>query len=496
MARRARRPIFLHALFPFVCGVVIFAADDQQSVQGVAVSPVASDRQSTQGPSAVARSRQSVASVTARDGSNTTLASGTGFFIDTGRIVVPRALLQAARDVVVLCGGQERRVTAVLAEDRRAGVVLFAVDLPDGAPPSLKASASRGAGSGEMQMLAGDGPPRAIRVGAAREVPSLGTVRAIEGDVDVANGAAVVDADGALVGAAISLDLAPGQRISYVVPASRVTTMTAIGPLPLVEWALRSERVRDAGSEREKLRGAAAALRSQLDAAAQAFDAAATLDPSDADAWLALAECRRLQQRPDDAIAAWRRAVAAQPSNPRFHHELGIELSDAGKAEQAVVELAEVVRLRPGDAAAQFNLGAAYGALGRSDDEYRAYQSALAIAPRHLGSLKNLGLTCLQMQRFDEAITVFTRAERLSPADPEIETGLGVSYFRARNVEAAIVALRRALQLAPTFVKAHFSLGAIFAATGDRAGARAECHALQALDKVKGAQLCKLVDGQ
>ena len=437
------------------------------------------------------RAQQAVASVCVHDGLGATVATGPGFFIAVGRIVVPRALLEGARGAGVMVGGKEQRVTAVLAEDRQAMVVVLAVDLPDGAPPFLTAAPGALKDHTAAREVGADGAWKAIVVEPAHDVPGLGLVHAVENPGGVQNGDAVVDGRGELIGAAIAGDIGGGERFAFVVPAARLVSMRRIAPLPLLDWSLQS-RQRDTGPW--LVRGKALALARRYDEAVKAFDTAATMEPADADAWIALGNCQRAQNHGEASIEAWRRAAAAQPANPRFHHELAVDLSDAGRYDQAATEFAEVARLRPNDSEARFNLGSTLGTLGRHEAEYKAYQEVLALEPTHVRALKNLGMTCLQMERFDEAVTTFTRAERLAPADPDIETGLGVSYFRARNVEAALSALRRALQLAPTFVKAHFSLGAIYAATGDHAGARQECQALRSLDKVKADQLCRMVE--
>lgn len=445
----------------------------------------------------IERARGAVVTVVARDGAGAQLAAGSGFFIDIGRIVVSRRLLGGARQAGVLYAGQERRMTAVLAEDRRAGFVLLAVDLPDGAPPSLRAAALRAATDTlNVTVLDHAEAPQEARIRAALEVPGLGLVYPAADETGIAsNGSAVVDARGELIGAVVAHEV-EGRRFAFIVPASRLLSMEPIGPLPFLEWSLRLTVARAPEADRAFLEGARSALGQRYEEAGAAFAKAATSNPADADAWAASAACHREMKRTDAAVVAWRRAVAAQPSNARYHHELAIDLSDAGRWEDAALEFAEVVRLRPSDAAARFNLGTTYGELRRYDDEYAAYQATLALDPANVGALKNLGLTCLVLRRYDEAITSFTRAQRLAPADPEVHTGLGVSYFDLKKYQEAIVALKRALQLAPNFAKAHFGLGTVYAASGDHAAARAECQTLRTLDPRKGDQLCRIVEGK
>lgn len=345
-------------------------------------------------------------------------------------------------------------------------------------------------------MIGESGSPVDVSLGPAAEVPGLGTVCRLEPSAGVANGSAVVNDRGELLGLAMVLQTATGTTAAYAAPSSRLLAMPRIGPLPLLEWALRARGERAADGALAMTRGAAAALAGSLDEAAGHFESALTSTPGDADAWCALGSCRRLQRDASASIAVWTRAVTAQPSNPLLHHELALELTDAGRHEDAVAAFAEVVRLRPNDAEAHFNLGVALSQVRRYDEEYREYQRAVALDPRHVRALRNLGLSCLALNRNTEAVSSFSRASQLAPADPEVEAGLGLSYLSLRRYREAIDVLRHALQLAPGLVKARYSLGVAYFASGDRAAARSECQTLRSVDRQRAEQLCRMVDGK
>jgi Flp pilus assembly protein TadD len=395
----------------------------------------------------------------------------------------------------VVVGGKERRTTAVLADDRQTGVAVVAVDLPDGAPPALRAEWRPPTGRRSAHAIDAEGRAQEIVVAPAAAVPGLGLVCAVEAGGTPASGSAVVSADGELVGAALTGD-APGGGVAFIVPASRLLSMPRVGPVPVVEWSLQARAERSPEAARARLGGAAAALAGRLEEAAAAFDAVVTADPSARHAWTALADSRRTQGGRGASIDVLRRAVAAQPANAKFHHQLAIDLSDEGDHTQAATEFAEVARLRPADPEAHFNLGVALAQVGRLEDEYKAYQAALAIDPGHVRALRNLGVSCLALKRNDEAVTSFTRAGRLAPADPEIQTGLGISYLTLKRVRDAVDVLRNALRLAPALGKAHFWLGTAYVASGDLSAARAECDALRAIDKRQADQLCRMVDAK
>jgi Flp pilus assembly protein TadD len=462
----------------------------------VCLACAAAPAASAQSSSPLARASRAVVAVVVHDGAGAAVARGSGVFLDIGKLAVPRPLLAMGTDLGVVVGGHECRTTAVLAEDREAGVALVAVDLPDGAPPAVAIELRPSATSTVVQALGAGGGAREVPLGVPSVVPGLGAVSTLPDGRGVEVGSAVVNSRGELVGMVAALDAEPGATAAFVVPSARLLAMSRVGPVPLLEWALRARAERTLAGARSYARGATAALSGRVDEAAAAFDEAATASPADTEAWCALAACRRAQHDADGSIAAWTRAAAAQPANAKFRHELAVDLSDSGRHDQAVAAFTEVVKLRPADPAAQFNLGVALAQVGRYEEEYQAYQAALALDPSHVGALRNLGVSCLTLKRNDEAVSTFARASRLAPADPEVETGLGLSFLSLRRYREAIDALRHALQLAPGFVKARFSLGIAYFSSGDKTSARSECQALRAVDRQKGEQLCRIVDAR
>ncbi|HEY3380524.1 MAG TPA: tetratricopeptide repeat protein [Vicinamibacterales bacterium] len=444
----------------------------------------------------VERARSSVVRVFALDGVGNRVASGIGVFTDIGRLLVPARLLRGARQASVLYAGREQRVTAVLAEDPRAGLILVAVDLPDGAPPALSPRATRnGRADGRLAALDLEAPPREVVVQAVVDLPGIGPVHRVTGSLDgAAGGSPVVDTEGRLVGVLATREV-EHDAFCFLVASERLARMSSVGPLTLPEWSGASIRTDPTEHQRLFQQGLRAALEGRHQDARDVFIRAVALDPVDGDAWAALAACHREDGHRELALAAWRKASEAQPHNARFHHELAVELVDAARLADAALEFREVVRTRPGDAESQFNLGNVYGRLGRYEDEYAAYQATLRLNQAHVGALKNLGIACVALGRYDEAVDAFARAERLVPTDPDVPASLGVAYFDLKDYTSAVAALKRALALAPNLVKAHFGLGVAYAASGERDLARAECGRLKLIDAPKGDRLCRIVDG-
>lgn len=447
----------------------------------------------------VAPGAASVATVVTKDASGNRLATGVGFFLEIGRLVVPRALLlDRAYSAAILYGGREQRVTAVLADDERAGLALVSVDLPEGAPPAIRTrSTPRDTRPGRYQAPAADGSGPFIEISAERDVPGVGAVCAVSSSGALPDsGSPLVDRDGELVGVLVDRSAA-GTRLAIVLPTARVLRLPPVGPLTLAEWLRRPRLARSEETEGAFLRGIQALLQDRHDDAAAAFRAATADGPGlDADAAAALAAAEIAAGRRDAGIASYRAAIAAAPDSPRLHHELALALGDGNRWEEASREFAEVTRLRPMDPEAHFNLGSAYGHLGRLADEYTAYQAALRENSAHVKALRNLGIVCIALKRYAEAVAVSARALRLLPADAPLHAQLGVAYFDLGNYQAAIDALKKAVDLDPEFVRGHYGLALVYAASGQRQAALAECETLKRLDPARGAEVMQVVSGR
>jgi tetratricopeptide (TPR) repeat protein len=65
----------------------------------------------------------------------------------------------------------------------------------------------------------------------------------------------------------------------------------------------------------------------------------------------------------DDAIAAYRDAIARNPRLPDAHYNLAIALKDSKRFDEAIAEFEQAISLRPNYPEALNNLGNVYQAL-------------------------------------------------------------------------------------------------------------------------------------
>ncbi len=95
----------------------------------------------------------------------------------------------------------------------------------------------------------------------------------------------------------------------------------------------------------------------------------------------------------DEALAAYRNAVDADPNLSKPHFMLGlalVEQSGERKLEEAIVHFRSAVRLEPDNLYAHFYLGMALEKSGRQAEALPAYREALRIDPRFQAARQRL----------------------------------------------------------------------------------------------------------
>jgi hypothetical protein len=98
-------------------------------------------------------------------------------------------------------------------------------------------------------------------------------------------------------------------------------------------------------------------------------------------AWCNLGVTLKEVGRFDDAIAAYRRAIALQPDYDWAFANLGATLLDHGNAEEAILACRRAIAIRPDLLMAHFNLGTAQKAACRLDEARAAFEQAIALKP-------------------------------------------------------------------------------------------------------------------
>jgi tetratricopeptide (TPR) repeat protein len=118
--------------------------------------------------------------------------------------------------------------------------------------------------------------------------------------------------------------------------------------------------------------------------------AALTAKPETAESWFERGSDLEYDDAPEEAMAAYRRALELDASLPDAHLNLGRLLHELGETAEAESHYRQALAVRPDDATAAYNLGVALQDLGRLRDAAKAYETALVSEPGYADAHYNL----------------------------------------------------------------------------------------------------------
>jgi Flp pilus assembly protein TadD len=182
-----------------------------------------------------------------------------------------------------------------------------------------------------------------------------------------------------------------------------------------------------------------------------------SLDSAFGAAWVGQMLLRQARTR--EAEAAFREAIALDPSLATAHEGLGRALAQGAQWEEAARELETAVRLRPDVDTGWNNLGGVYLALGRDDEAVEALQRAVQVGGGRALARLNLARALVRLGRDQEAEVQLRAALEASPSDPAAWTLMGGVLAAQGDAEGATEAYEHALTLDPGHEPARRGLG-------------------------------------
>jgi tetratricopeptide (TPR) repeat protein len=154
------------------------------------------------------------------------------------------------------------------------------------------------------------------------------------------------------------------------------------------------------------------------------FTHAIALTKNNAVAHLNLGVALEQDNRQQEALAEYRKAVEIDSHRFQAHNNLANLLATMGSRDEALAEYREALRLDPNVALAHVNLGTLFVDLGRFDDAMREYAEAARLAPEDPRPRYLMGKACLRRGQSAEAVKHFREALRLGPDDFQTLTWL------------------------------------------------------------------------
>ncbi|OGU14025.1 MAG: hypothetical protein A2076_09755 [Geobacteraceae bacterium GWC2_53_11] len=193
----------------------------------------------------------------------------------------------------------------------------------------------------------------------------------------------------------------------------------------------------------------------------------------------------------DDAIKAFKKAVAIDAQNATAYDYLGKIYLSQGKNAEAIKSYQQLVRIQsnqtlvdtsesaPTAVDAHISLANAY----LQDKQYaaseREFKIAAKMSPNDPLPSYSLGLQYSSTDRLAEAEAQFLKAQKIAPKDGNVYYALGMVYNQQGKYEEAASNLEKALTLKKDFPAASYELGVAYNSLGKNEEAQKQLSILQ-----------------
>ncbi|HEY1601097.1 MAG TPA: tetratricopeptide repeat protein [Pirellulales bacterium] len=153
--------------------------------------------------------------------------------------------------------------------------------------------------------------------------------------------------------------------------------------------------------------------------------------------------------RPQEAIEQYEHLLRLEPDKRAPHlNNMGCILLRAGRIPEAMTRFEEALQEQPDFVEAHNNLGMALVDAGRPQDAIPHFQATLRLKPEYAAGHINLGTALAAVGRREEAIEQFQQTLAREPDSIDAQMYLARTYADLRRVDEASAAAEQALMLA------------------------------------------------
>lgn len=225
--------------------------------------------------------------------------------------------------------------------------------------------------------------------------------------------------------------------------------------------------------------GYAQALTGHPQDALAAYDRALAVQPGHVDALTRRGQALRTLDRWDEALETYGAVLRIEPARAEAHYGRGVCLLALGRPAEALQAIDGALKLMQGDrptgpeptagldeAEALSSRGAALRALGRPAEALASLDRALDLQPGLVDAHHNRGAALRDLDRPTAALASFERLLALDPSRADAHYNRGVVLNDMNRPTEALASYDQALELNPGLAEAHNGRGVLLMALG------------------------------
>lgn len=160
----------------------------------------------------------------------------------------------------------------------------------------------------------------------------------------------------------------------------------------------------------------------------------------------------------DIAVEAKQKAVAAKPSDPRAHLDLGFAYQQDGRLSDAIAEYRLVLKADPKNTAALYNEGMVYFQLNDPKKAEELLWDVLNVSKTHVLAAKALGDHYASKGQYRSLVVAVKPAADARPDMADLQYLMGLAYEHLGHKDWAAERYRSALKFVPDMPEARDGL--------------------------------------
>lgn len=197
------------------------------------------------------------------------------------------------------------------------------------------------------------------------------------------------------------------------------------------------------------LAGQIAESAGSYDIAEQAYRRVLAANPSNPDAIAGLTHLLMIEKKYSDAEPMVRAALGRDPDDPTLNAELAAILSAEGKPQEAITALEKLHQAEPNNVNVANMLADAYLQSGELEKAAALYPSLIRQQPNRADLLDSYGQILIRQKNYPAAIADFQQALKINPSDIDAWSGVAFASSETHQYQQEIEALEHRAQLTP-----------------------------------------------
>jgi tetratricopeptide (TPR) repeat protein len=158
-----------------------------------------------------------------------------------------------------------------------------------------------------------------------------------------------------------------------------------------------------------------------------------------------------IEQRTEDALVAYEKAIALQPTLVSAWIGKEKALRRLKRYDEALVASEQALKLAPEDSSAWFELATVLMEMQRYSEALKAFNKSIKLAPEKGSTWKYRSYVLTKLGRYPDALTSFEKAQQLSPTSGGVYYNKAYLLMSQEQIDQAIEHLQRSIDLHPKF---------------------------------------------